>query len=1234
MKIRRTSKRNGCRVCGGHDSKCGWLPDTDIHFCMNINDAISAPPRWKYLGETRNGMWGMFVPDEGKQYTEEEIAAYKERKASEELRRRLHHTESLSEASRHRQLTSLVNQLPLNECHCEDLRRRNLSDELIKRGNFRSIGKFQKLDFELSHNLAGVSINGMSLTNPCSGYMVPIWNEHSQMIGYQIRNDDSEGAKYIWATSNANARRLKGVSSHLQNGELPLTFCVSDKIVSDIKNNNSCIQNGESVKLSYRINIAEGFLKPFIIAHLRELLVIGAAGGNFVGSLETFKRYLDAASLMLGGTREVVLWADAGAIANKHVMRQYRKTYSVLRRWGYKLQIAWWGQIDKNCFDGDEYLGDYELISWYEFESMSRNPGSILSNIEKIFQSARHHLKRNKPTTTTFIPTEKQVHTYQYVPGNLPTYGDYVEMGCPTVTYKNNERATIFHEATQLKGWSHILDGSAPGLGKSHTVGSLTAEYMGVDQLMYLASDHRNPTTITIEKNFVDVFPRHNGMKKDPTRQTQAGKDFLMHRVGDDKSDIPPNCARASLFSVARDKNINLESSGDMICQGCILFDACKAGRGNNYGYLSDRRIALSYSQIRLHPDSTPLPKNYGYSKVGLIWEETSVLFNVVKDIKVDSGNLYNSQLASYMQATKMFMDEPSKNPLALPLTMLGEKLPELFSLPKDKLGRYGLGDASIHTLLGKAPAETMVTQEAVANYTPNLDFLFQTSDTIDTAKLSAAEKRSAGKFNKLLSEEHNDETLQQLKSLPLNWLPEFMAVWAKHTPGCFSFNNGVLTIHKFNGRHREVAHAAAFNIYLDGTMPVDNLALKLGVPREHILVLKTETPDYSNLEIVHIPDMGVLSRDRRDSQQVRVDALREAIVNVENKKFNNAVVGVIERKAYAREGDGYHFRDSRGINRFSNVAAIIGIGAPYANIGAMQAEFTLLLKDKFKRDASNGIRLHHVFKFFVGLPLIDLVSYITPRHIANFSEQEYIDKLVDAEILQEVGRLRSHLRRDESLTRRVSQFGGTESDTANRLTYYFVGEYDLGAVLNELPGVRYTCKESCEYSIKACGGTRRLELMVFNAAGSLISSGIKSPTQKQVIEFIETRSDYGKVSQGRISQIMQRFGGWGAILKLIAAVLLGVKEKDKPCTANSFDDEEWIIKTYLPLILQTAVDDPVEAARELVSIAVAHGWDALKKCISCVGYELQQQLVELVLGLYALLDAESVEELAALGTG
>ncbi|MBD2125048.1 hypothetical protein H6F97_01375 [Microcoleus sp. FACHB-1] len=41
------------------------------------------------------------------------------------------------------------------------------------------------------------------------------------------------------------------------------------------------------------------------------------------------------------GTRQLTLYADAGAISNSHVMRQYRRLKELVRSWGYTLCVAW-----------------------------------------------------------------------------------------------------------------------------------------------------------------------------------------------------------------------------------------------------------------------------------------------------------------------------------------------------------------------------------------------------------------------------------------------------------------------------------------------------------------------------------------------------------------------------------------------------------------------------------------------------------------------------------------------------------------------------------------------------------------------------------------------------------------------------------------------------------------------------------------------------------------------------
>jgi len=70
---------------------------------------------------------------------------------------------------------------------------------------------------------------------------------------------------------------------------------------------------------------------------------IGASGGNFDGSKEQLRQYLEALAMELG-TRRVVLYPDAGAVLNRHMMLNYRQAWELFREWGFSIAIAWWGQ--------------------------------------------------------------------------------------------------------------------------------------------------------------------------------------------------------------------------------------------------------------------------------------------------------------------------------------------------------------------------------------------------------------------------------------------------------------------------------------------------------------------------------------------------------------------------------------------------------------------------------------------------------------------------------------------------------------------------------------------------------------------------------------------------------------------------------------------------------------------------------------------------------------------------
>ncbi|RAM50999.1 MAG: hypothetical protein C6Y22_14205, partial [Hapalosiphonaceae cyanobacterium JJU2] len=634
---------------------------------MEVLDAPSTPPGFKFQGLSKDGTWGIIVRDTGEvdeAARKEWLQRWRQLRVERLRQERASRAQLLDEPTRDTHIRKILTQLGLSSPHRDNLKKRGLSDELITKGMFRSVERWQRLDIEVSWNLAGVALGGRSLMTSQTGFLCPVWNPQGQIIAWQLRVDEpgDDSPKYLWASSRTK-KRPNGPTAHLQNGELPLTFC-------------SPVENIDSTSvLAQYIGLAEGILKPWIIAQLRNQITIGAAGGNFAGSPETLKRYLTAASIRLGGTRDIILWADAGAIANKNVMRQYRRTYELVTRWGYTLKVAWWGQLDKSCADPDEYAGELEILSWAQFESLSRNPlrlwDDVTRSLDKIkrllrprrgfAQRVRHGSSYNSGNQSNglsrFIQRSTPEAISVYTPDDLPTPEEYKRLGCPKIIYLGDERVSLWQEAV-LKGWQHILDKSAPGLGKSHTAGSMTAQEFGSRQLWYLASDHRNPTTLTIETNFVDLPPRHSGFARDTTRLTPGGQPFLVHpNAQEGFATTPGNCLRAGTFRALASKNINhIQESDNPICLSCHLYNACRNSIGRGFGYRKQRYSVLQYPQVRAHPDSLPFAGDYQFEDCGIFWDEASQIMRSRSKIEISISDFNQTAGELAVTAPELFI--------------------------------------------------------------------------------------------------------------------------------------------------------------------------------------------------------------------------------------------------------------------------------------------------------------------------------------------------------------------------------------------------------------------------------------------------------------------------------------------------------------------------------------------------------------------------------------------------
>ncbi|MBD2604134.1 hypothetical protein H6G81_06240, partial [Scytonema hofmannii FACHB-248] len=812
------------------------------------------------------------------------------------------------------------------------------------------------------------------------------------------------------------------------------------------------------------------------------------------------------------------------------------------------------------------------------FESLSRNPSRFwddvkyqLRKVKKLFRRGSGFNRRVQRLRERSTPTA----TIIFTPDQLPTPAEYIKLGCPRIIYMGDERVTIWKEAV-AKGWCHIFDKSVPGVGKSHTAGSMRAHEFNVRQLFYNAADHRNPTTLTVEKHFVDLPPRHNGLVIDKNRTTPMGRAFTVHPTGNEPegtNKVVGNCHRTPTFRALSNKNINnIEGTENPICAGCHLRFACQTSTGPGFGYRNKRMEVLKHSEIRAHPQSLPLVDDYEYGDVGMYWDEASGLFTTKKKIEVTISDFNQTVGELAIRNPELFV---KLHPIFEKLRWLWEKLKVVkgegqgeesvniaFSYGVPESDRYGYNDTAIRQLLLEVPEDIADTIEELDRcLKPDLSFLADGTDGIDTTSMNKKERDKLRTANQLLRQESYREAKRTLESISLNWLIPMLEVWAFFQRGALHFDKGILSIYVADNRHQEVARAAKFNIYLDGTMDVRYLALKLGVGVENILQIEQVVPSYENLTVIQVTGMGVLGRDRRESMIARVMACREGIIN----KYQGLSVAIIERKAFALDGDGYHFRDSRGVNRFKDANVLVSMGIPYPNIGELAAEYQILMgvsPDLEGKDKEERRKL-----MAAGFGKQGTNDYALVQQRSDLDYQEFIDSFVRAEILQEAGRLRSHLRPEEELI------------------YYFVGDFDLEFFQVELPGCKFETKQAIEIDFRAADYGEQTKIAIVKACADLIACQIK-PTQEKIEEELKEKYPDHAVSQERISQIANKsLGGWKGLPQTIAAIIKSLGEKGELPPLQ--EHEPFYAKVYLPLLSQ---ESPIKAVVGLVEFALLMG--------------------------------------------
>ncbi len=869
-----TRRNNPCQLCDDTKGKC--RETLSVRLCMTFADAIQSVPGFKFIGRTKDDLWGKWVEDNDRTWTEQERDRWRQeqrdkrqRRAEEEAQRR---AASMTAEERDRHNRQLLDQLTLHPIDRADLHRRNLTNEQIVKWGVKSVEQWQKLERELPHTLPGVNLTGDSLNVPGAGYLCPIYDVEGFLVGFQIRLRNGD-TRYLWLTG-ATRKRPNGATPHLPNGELPLAVHRPEQLV---KRN---------------IAFTEGVgAKPFITSQRQGQVTIGAAGGQFASSSKTLKATLDRLSVELD-TKTIDFYPDAGAIHNRHVMRQYRSTWRLLRKWNYQVRVAWWQQETKAAPDVDE-LEDFSTIAWLstaQVEAMAHPRFDWLEQIKKKLQ------QKSKPveSAAALRVTLDESQIYEYAAGDrLQTW-----------------------QTALAQGYRYVLDRSLPGCGKSYDSGNVDPKNFEAAQIIYLSDQHRNPTVATLDvmNGWIDLEARHAGL----TRETTPGGKTRLRRSG--KGEIPhiaANCNRNQVIAALRAKHVSGADTAATICSTCPLREPCTHSEGTGYGFLNQRHSALSSPKLRAHPDSLPDPKDYSLTDTILLVDEPGQIFQNKQDIQITFRDLEQTVLKLIGHSHLFEAVEP----------LIAALLPYLDK--SEKLGRFGIQHLE---LMQKLPVPIVDLEALSRVLNPDLSFLNTTAQHgVDLADLPRQLRKQFSERDTQTAEQAEERVVKQ-------WLPDLIRVLTGQISGAsirISYQGLTLTLP--DDRHRGIAQSAKAAIFLDGTLQPIDLALKLGCKPEEIFVCRQVVPDQQNLKITQVIDLGRMGVQRGADQQKRANAIVTHYLEIDS------AAKVIDFKKFAEEGMGVWWRDSRGTNDFEQVSRLILIGTPCRNLADLQAEYAVL---------------------------------------------------------------------------------------------------------------------------------------------------------------------------------------------------------------------------------------------------------------------------------------------------
>ncbi|MGB3532139.1 MAG: bifunctional DNA primase/polymerase [Microcoleaceae cyanobacterium] len=853
------------------------------------------------------------------------------------------------------------------------------------------------------------------------------------------------------------------------------------------------------------------------------------------------------------------------------------------------------------------------------------NPHPAIYKVEKE-SIERQRLADLAKNTTAIVkwepPLKLIIAPITYIPGQLPSPEEWVEVGCPKVIFRKGDRVTLYAEA-QSKGYQFIQDSSGTGKGKSHDSGEISLENLGVEidpkakktpRIFRIDPNYRNPSTATVEERYEPLIARHAGLTLDWDRLTPLGNPYQKRHqptAENPAPDIAPPCPEHAAFRLMGERDKPVFGGQDSpLCQSCRHFSNC--------GFLKDRRETLNkaqYISADVNAMSSPAALDIGIiEEAGVNIKPTKKIEVSLAEISATAGRLHleskdhriYSALYPILKAVFYAVrdhDIDNKRHGSAHSEVI-KSLPSRDELEKLILDQYWTdwsnpqndpwGNPEWGYKFSQDSDGNWIEESYLEGFNPTAPSLKDLAKECDRLLYLNVEKILSGIYTP-------EEKAQLIKDNVLfNWVSPLLRVLSgdQHYSVSIKPNRSLQIIKPFK-RHQNVVQGFGFAVLLDATSTRDDLALNIGTSPDQLLEISQESPkdEFSNLTINCI--RGIKGgRDRIISQKINGKYQKVESENSQETRLKYAIekivadhsgekIGLIDHQQFIKndshsvikhglvEKFGYWFNESRGSNQFKELQHLIVVGRPTQNLGDLAAEWQSL---------SGQVK--------------------TPTDLTG-RYGDWVRRKERSELSQAIGRLRANLRPSEALTAWM----------INDLS-----DDDIKAIKAKYPGVKINIVEAYDICPQAAMKGQRKIRGIIEAVYEGVFAGINVTVKDLATQLNTVHSN--------ISNTVKRLLGIGfkALKKMLQSLFKAINRKcDISKTLNS--DEIWIAKTYLPMIWEQIeeANDPVMAAEELNSVAQSFGWQSLeailgatdpstltgllKSMIRCLPKEIHEQL-------------------------